>query len=308
MESKKMKAIIQHQYGGIDTLMIKDVKESKPLKPNQFKIQVKVGNITTGDKNINTIPFGFPMNLILRLVFGLKRPRNEVRGICGSGIVVEVGSQCHDVKVGDHINVIHSMKQSVFADYLVLNSNDIYAIVDPTIPFEQSAGIPFGAMTAYHFLNQNTIKPHQKVLIYGASGAVGTYALMLAKYYQAEVTAVMRTHHQDKIPNRFYNHIIDYTSVDLLTHTIQYDVVFDAVGKMDSKVKSHLLKKGSKFYSVKSPTKESKERLKELNQLLKGGKILTVIDQVYPFEAYKEAHNHVYDGHKTGNVLLTINT
>jgi NADPH:quinone reductase-like Zn-dependent oxidoreductase len=200
------------------------------------------------------------------------------------------------------------MKQSVFADYLVLNTNDVYAVVDGNISYEQSSGIPFGALTAYHFMNENTIHPNQRVLIYGASGAVGTYALMLSKHYKAEVTAVMRTHHKEKIPARLYDHVIDYTKVDLLTHHIPYDVVLDAVGKMNSKVKSHLLKKGGKFYSVKSPTKESKERLKDLNQLLKEGTIVTVIDHIYPFEAFKEAHKHVYDGHKTGNVLLSINT
>jgi NADPH:quinone reductase-like Zn-dependent oxidoreductase len=303
-----MKAIVQDRYGDEKTLESVKIKEVEVIKPNQFKVLVKVANISSGDKNINTIPFSFPMNLILRLVFGLRKPRHRVRGISGSGIVIDIGKDVKGINIGDKVNFINSMKQSVMADELILDKKSKYAIVDNDIPYEASAPIAFGGMTAYHFINKNTVKEHDKVLIYGASGAVGTYALMLATYVKAEVTAVMRETHQERIPNTYYNSLIDYTKVDLKNVEERYDVIFDAVGKLDKKIAKQLLKDQGKFYSVKSPTKESVDVLKTLNQLLKEGHIDTVIDRIYPFEAFREAHKHVYDGHKTGHVLLQIKT
>lgn len=302
-----MKAIIQNRYGNEDTLEISEVENPKCLKPTEFLVEVKRANIASGDKNINTIPFGFPLNIILRLVFGLFKPRNQVRGISGSGVVVSIGNQIKDIKVGDHVNFINSMKASVMADFICLNHNSKYAKVDNKIAFEASAPIAFGAMTADYFINENTIKLGDQVLVYGSSGSVGTYASMLAKHYGAQVTGVMRKTHYNKLESIPFDAIIDYTEKNFYEENNKYDVIFDAVGFLKRKDIKQCLNKEGKFFTVKSPTKERVNRLKNLNLLLKTGIIHTIIDKPYPFKYYKEAHKHVYDGHKTGNVVLMIN-
>jgi NADPH:quinone reductase-like Zn-dependent oxidoreductase len=302
-----MKAIIQTTYGDETTLRIDDVSKPIITKPNHILIQVKVANISSGDKNINTIPFGFPLNVILRLIFGWKGPRRRIRGISGSGIIEHVGVGVKGYKPGDHVNFISSMKASVMADYVLLDDRSVLALVDASVPYEQSAPMAFGALTADYFLNEKTIRSKDRVLIYGASGAVGTYASYLVKQYDGHLTGVFRHHHQEALRGIPFDAIVDYQTTSMTPYHGTFDVVFDAVGKLSKKEANALLKKGGRFVSVKQPTKESKVRLTYVNALLHKGSLKTIVDTVYPFKAFQEAHRHVYSGHKTGNVVLILN-
>ncbi len=183
-----MKAVVQERYGDEKTLSIQTFPTPHISKTNQILVKVKVANISSGDKNINTIPFGFPLNILLRFIYGWKGPRNPIRGITGSGVVQEVGSAVRLFNPGDHVNFIQSMKPSVMAEYLLLDTKSVMAKVDSSVAYEQSAPIAFGALTADYFINSNNIKPKNRVLIYRASGAVGTYAAFLAKHYGGHVT------------------------------------------------------------------------------------------------------------------------
>jgi NADPH:quinone reductase-like Zn-dependent oxidoreductase len=304
---KPMKAIIQNKYGDASTLQLVDVPSLTIQHPTDVLIDVKVANISTGDKNINTMQGNFFFKLLLQLVFGFGKPKAKVRGISGSGVVTKIGSKVTNVQVGDRVNFINSMKAGVMAEQLRLSSTSKLAIVDASVSFEQAAPIAFGALTAIHFINEQSVKPGSAVLVYGASGSVGSYAVQLAKHYGATVTGVAREVHWPKLPGLNVDQWIDYSTTDVTKLKQQYDVILDAVGFFSKGNAKKILQANGKYFSIASPTKEDVKRLAFLNQLLAEGKLQTIIDTAYPLDLFQQAHQYVYDGHKTGNVVLTIN-
>ena len=301
-----MKAIIQNQYGDENTLESVEVSAPTISKPNQFIVKVAYANISSGDKNINTLDQPFMIRLILKLLFGWKGPKTKIRGISGSGVVDAVGGKVSNVKVGDNINFINSMKAGVLADYLLLSSDSKFAVVDPAVNLVDAAPIAFGAMSAYHFINEHNVKEGDDVYIYGASGSVGTYAVSLATFLKANVTIAASQKHHEKLSEFPIFRAIDYKNQNPFELSQRFDVIFDAVGKIKRSDIQHLLKPQGKFLSIKSPTKEDSQRLSQLNEWLRQGSLKTIIDKVYDFEDYKEAHAHVYEGHKSGNVIIKI--
>lgn len=175
--------------------------------------------------------------------------------------------------------------------------------------FVDAAPLAFGGLSAYHFINENTIQKDDKVLIYGASGSVGTYAVQLAKYYGAQVTAVASAKHHQALLNLGVSEdsIIDYNEQDFRTQqNCEYDFILDAVGKITKQSCKSVLSKGGTYCTVNTPTKEDSNRLRSINKIVEEGKMETVIDKIYPFEEFKEAHVHTYGGHKSGNVVIRI--
>jgi len=301
-----MKAIIQTKYGNETTLRLKDVSQPINLNDDALLVKVHVANLSSGDQHINTLDVNPFLKVILQLIFGVGKPRNPIRGISGAGEVVSVGHNVTKFKVGDRVNFIDSFKASSMATFKVIKEKAIIASFDDSIDYALAAPIAFGAMTADFFINQRTIQPHANVLIYGASGSVGTYAVSLAKLYGAKVTAVASSRHYEKLKPLQAHQWIDYQKPEFNQLKDKFDVIFDAVGKLSKKHKQRLLKPKGKFYSVQSMTKESSSRLKVLNDLLKQGTLITIIDQLYPMMSFQEAHRHLYQGHKTGHVLLSI--
>jgi len=300
-----MKAVVQTQYGGPETLHL--VKVLKPsFNDDEFLVKVHATNIASGDMRVNTLSVNAFLKPIMRLVFGFKGPRSKIRGISASGEIVGLGKNITEYKLKDKIYFINSMKAGCLAEYIVLNKKSITALKPENISYTEAAPIAFGAMSAYHFINQKNIKEGQEVLIYGASGSVGSYAIQLAKYYGAVVTAVSSEKNHEKLLALGADCVIDYHKNDFRTINKQYDVIFDAVLKISKKSCKAVLKQGGKYLSVISPTKESKERLKELNEIINKGKLVTLIDTVYPFKDFREAHKHTYTGHKVGNVVVEI--
>lgn len=206
--------------------------------------------------------------------------------------------------VGDDVYFINSMKASCMADYIALRENVVMAIKPRNIDFLEAAPIAFGAMSAYHFINERTIRSKMNVLIYGASGSVGSYAVQLALYYGAYVTAVSSKKNHEVLQGLGVKHMIDYTKTDFTKSNKKYDLIFDAVGKLKKgNVKKSLTKKG-KYLTVKLPSKESSIRLQALNKIIEKGKLKTLLDSTYYIEQYKEAHLKTYSGHKVGNVVI----
>lgn len=300
-----MKAIIQKRYGGVENLMMVELDKPKYNK-NQVLVKIDKANISSGDMKVNTLGVPFLLRIILRLIFGIKGPRQMIRGISASGIIVEVGSKVTRYQIGDKVYFINSMKASCLAEYIALNQDAVMAIKPDNIDFSQAAPLAFGALSAYHFINSKTIKKDMDVLIYGASGSLGTYALQLAKYYGANVAAVSSQKNHQRLKSLGAKSCIDYHKEDFRCLDMTYDLIFDAVMKINKKTCLKVLKENGQFLSVKSPTKESSQRLIEINQIIKEGKLISVIDKTYQFKDFKEAHQHVYSGHKCGNVVINI--
>lgn len=298
-----MKAIIQKKYGGIEQLQLTLVP--KPMiKPSELLVAVKAVNVASGDYKINTLNVHVLLKPILRLVFGLFGPRQQIRGITASGVVAEIGSNVKNYQVGDEVYFINSMGAGCLADFVKLKEKSIMVKKPSNISFIEAAPIAFGAMSAYHFINEQTIFKGANVLIYGASGSVGSYALQMAKYYGAKVTAISSQKNHEVLLSLGADGVIDYQKTDISKLDFKYDVIFDAVGKIKRNQVKHLLSESGKFYSILSPTKEDKQRLLVLNQIIEAGKLKTLLDGKYSIDQYKMAHQKVYDGHKVGNVVI----
>lgn len=300
-----MKAIIQERYGGPETLHLAEV-ENPTMTDNELLIQIKATNISSGDMRVNTLDVPTILKPLMRLIFGWKGPRNKIRGISASGVVVDTGSNIKNYTKGDSVYFINSMKAGCLAEYITLSEKSILAKKPDNLSYIEAAPIAFGAMSAIHFIHHQSIQVGQQVLIYGASGSVGSYALQLAKHYGAEVTAISSKKNHEVLLKLGADHVIDYHTTDFRKANKQYDVIFDAVGKLTKKSCKNVLQHDGKYLSIKLPTKESVSRLERLNDIIEKGHLQTLIDTVYPLDQYKEAHTHVYGGHKVGNVVIQL--
>tara|TARA_B000000557_G_scaffold234139_1_gene209092 strand:- start:836 stop:1741 length:906 start_codon:yes stop_codon:yes gene_type:complete len=300
-----MKAIIQKKYGGVDKLTLKEV-EKPTISKNQMLIKVYAANVSSGDMRLNTLDVPLLLIPMVKLIFGFKGPRNQTRGISGSGVVSEIGSNIKEYKVGDKIYFINTIKAGCLAEYVVLNNKSIISKIPDNLSFNESAPLAFGAMSALHFINESTIQKGDQVLVYGASGSVGSYAIQLSKYYGATVTAVCSKKNHKIMQQIGADYVIDYHKTDFTKGNKKYDFVFDTVMKTAKKDVKKILFTNGKYKTTKSPSSEKIERLKKINQIIKEGKLITVIDKVYKLQNYKEAHEHVYSKHKIGNVIVEI--
>ena len=284
-----MKAIIQKKYGGVDKLTLKEV-EKPTISKNQMLIKVYAANVSSGDMRLNTLDVPLLLIPMVKLIFGFKGPRNQTRGISGSGVVSEIGSNIKEYKVGDKIYFINTIKAGCLAEYVVLNNKSIISKIPDNLSFNESAPLAFGAMSALHFINESTIQKGDQVLVYGASGSVGSYAIQLSKYYGATVTAVCSKKNHKIMQQIGADYVIDYHKTDFTKGNKKYDFVFDTVMKTAKKDVKKILFTNGKYKTTKSPSSEKIERLKKINQIIKEGKLITVIDKVYKLQTNTRRH------------------
>ncbi|WP_054023885.1 NAD(P)-dependent alcohol dehydrogenase [Bacillus sp. FJAT-28004] len=320
-----MKAIVCTKYGPPDVLELKEVEKPTP-KDNEIRIRVFAAIVTSADCSFRKAdPF------IIRFIYGFKKPKFPILGVELAGEIEAVGKDVKLFKVGDRVFGMSPNKFGAHAECICLPEDKAVIIKPANASYEEAAGVCDGATTALTFLRDTAkIQSGQKVLINGASGAVGAYAVQLAKYYGAEVTGVCSANNLELVKSLGADKVIDYTKDDFTKGGHTYDVIFDAVGKSSfSRCKRLLKQKGvflstvptlglmiqmvwtSKFSSKKAiftaaGLKQSKENLGFLKVLFEAGKIKSVIDRSYPLSQIAEAHSYVEKGHKKGNVVITV--
>ena len=295
-----MLAAICTRYGLPDVIKLKEIEQPK-IKDNEVLVKVHATTVSSGDCVIRDCP-GYA-----RIIFGLSRPRKPILGTELSGEVVAVGQNVTQYKTGDQVFALTGMKLGAHAEYISLPEKGIFTLKPENASYIEAAAIAFGGTSALHFLRKGKIKSGKKVLIYGASGAVGTYAVQLARYFGAEVTAVCSTNNIDLVHFLGAHHAIDYVKEDLTRAQTAYDLVFDAVGKNKQlNVKKILAKNGIYISVTKGFAREKVEDLIFLKELYEAGEIKAVVDRVYPFNQIVNAYEYVEIGHKRGNVVLNL--
>ena len=328
-----MKAIVWTKYGPPEVLELREVEKPTP-KDNEVLIKILASTVTAGDCEMRRLDFPIYLGLAMRLWVGLIRPKGTtIPGTELAGEVEALGKNVKNFKVGDQVFGAAGMSFGANAQYICLPAEPDemeggVAIMPSNMTYEEAATVPFGGRDALHFLRLGNIQPGQKILINGAGGSIGTFAIQLAKHYGAEVTAVDSTAKLDMLRSIGADHVVDYTQEDFIENGEIYDVIFDVVGTISfsrsagsiTKNGTYLLANPMRGQMVRGPltrmTSNRKvimqtasgtiEDLVYLRELIEAGKLTTVIDRTYPLEQIVEAHKYVEKGGKLGNVVITV--
>lgn len=296
-----MKAIISTKYGSPDFLELQEVEKPTPQE-NDVLVKVHATTVTRGDVMLQNLPPA--AYLPMRLFFGVKRHR--ILGHEFAGEVEAVGSAVTKFKVGDAVfGTPTGARSGSHADYIAVPQDGILAKIPQGIGFD-AAAIPVGGLTALQILRKGQIEQAQNVLIYGASGSVGSFAVQIAKHFGARVTGVCSTNNVEMVKSLGADAIIDYKQQDITATDQRFDLIFDAVGKLDAKTGKSLLADGGKLVSISTSTQERVEDLDFLHDLLEAGTIRAVIDRCYTLDEMADAYRYVATGRKKGNAIITI--
>lgn len=303
-----MRAIVYNQYGPPEVLKLQDVPKPAP-KANEILVAIRATTVAAGDSRLRRAdPFA------ARLYNGLFKPtRVKVLGFELAGDVEAVGRSVTKYREGDAVFAFTGFMFGAHAEYRSLAESGpvkqgVVAIKPANMSYEEAAAVPVGGLTALAFLRAVRIEKGHKVLVYGASGSVGTYAVQLARHYGAEVTGVCSTRNLDLVTSLGATRAIDYTQEDFAEGGQTYDVIFDAVGMRSASDSRLALANGGTFLSVKGSPAIDPHDLTFLKDLIEAGELRAVIDRCYTLEQIVEAHRHVDTGHKRGNVVVTLDS
>jgi NADPH:quinone reductase-like Zn-dependent oxidoreductase len=302
-----MKAVLCTKYGTPQVLILQQVPKPAP-KENEVLIKIHATTVTTGDVRVRGLNSPLLYWLPMRLFLGIRRPRKPILGVELAGVVEEIGMNVTRFKKGDGVYAMTGMRFGAHAEYTCLREDGIVTHKPQNVTFEEAAAIPFGGTTALHFLRKGKILKGQNVLIYGASGAVGTAAVQLAKYYDTEITAVCGPTNLELVKSLGADHVVDYTKEDFTKTDKKYDIIFDAVGKLSTSKCQNVLKANGKFVTVDGQgiAKERTVDLEFLKERIESGQMKPVIDRYYELEQVSEAHEYVETGRKKGSVVIRV--
>jgi NADPH:quinone reductase-like Zn-dependent oxidoreductase len=325
-----MKAIVYNEYGSADVLHLAEVAKPAP-KDNEVLIKIHASTVTAGDCNARGFTFVPPgFGFLARLMFGLRRPKQPILGMELAGDIEAVGKTVTRFQKGDQVWGTLRERSGAYAEYICLPENARLVKKPVDITFDEAASVPFGGTSALYFVRDVAkLQPGQKLLIIGASGGTGVYAIQLAKYYGAEVTGVCSTASLGLVRSLGADKAVDYTKQDFTQNGETYDVILDMVPGESAFARYRVSLKPNGIYLagagglkafaqmawtsliggkkvIAGMAPDRREDLVFLNQLLEAGKIKPVIDRRYPLEQTPEAHRYVDTGHKRGSVVIII--
>jgi len=327
-----MKAVVWTKYGSPVVLELREAEKPVP-KANEVLVRIYATTVTAGDCELRSLKLPVYISLPMRIWLGFLKPRNNtIPGTELAGEIEAIGANVKRFKVGDQVFGSTGMGFGANAEYICLPEEpgemEGGVVIKPVnMTYEEAATVPFGGRDALHFLRKGNIQPGQKILINGAGGSIGTFAVQLARHFGAEVTAVDSTEKFDMLRSIGADHVIDYTQEDFTRSGQSYDVIFDVIGKISLSRSAGSIKQNG-TYLLANPASQmisavwtrmtsSQQVIMQtasgsiadlifLRELIEAGKIRTVIERSYPLEQIVEAHRYVETGQKQGNVVITI--
>jgi NADPH:quinone reductase-like Zn-dependent oxidoreductase len=326
----QMKAIVLTKFGPPDVLQLQEVAKPTP-KDNEVLIRIYATTVSAGDREIRGLRVPIAFRLPMRLFMALRRPRTLILGQELAGEIEAAGKDVTRFRKGDQVFAWTGFRLGAYAQYKCLPEKGVLAIKPSNMTYEEAAALPVGGLEAAYFLRKGNIQSGQKVLIYGAGGSIGTFAVQLARYFGADVTAVDSTEKLDMLRSIRADHVIDYTREDFTKSGETYDVILDVVGKsrfprsvraltpngryllanprLSHRVLGRWLSKRSSKQVIPWAARTASETTEDINflkELIEEGKVRSVIDRCYPLEQTADAHRYVDKGHKKGNVVITV--